>query len=141
MSFSFSKTRKSGGLFDNDDCERPACDDIKKALPSSTEELQAMSQKLAAKKKVQCPPRSAELGRSSWKLLHSMVRVCVYVLLVCKSCPHLYESTFPSRPPGIPINQPRPNKYELPTLWKLWQNFILVHGVPLTFKRASKNRL
>ena len=79
MSFSFTKTRKSGGLFDNDDCERPACDDIKKALPSSTEELQAMSQKLASKKKVQCPPRSAELGRSSWKLLHSMVRVCVCI--------------------------------------------------------------
>ena len=69
------------------------------------------------------------------------VCMCVYVLLVGKSCPHLYQSTFPSRPPGIPINQPRPNKYELPTLWKLWQNFILVHGVPLTFKRASKNRL
>jgi hypothetical protein len=65
---------KGGGLFGDEDCERPACDDIKQTLPKSMEEFQAMTQKHAAKKKVECPPRSAELGRSSWKLLHSMVR-------------------------------------------------------------------
>lgn len=57
-----------------EDCERPACDDIKKSLPTSMEELKAMAKKQAAKEKVHCPPRTAELGRSSWKLLHSMVR-------------------------------------------------------------------
>jgi FAD-linked sulfhydryl oxidase len=56
----------------DEDCERPACDDIKMNLPSSMEELHSMAKKQAAKKKVECPPRSAELGRSSWKLLHSM---------------------------------------------------------------------
>eukprot|EP00339_Tiarina_fusa_P024419 CAMPEP_0117039298 /NCGR_PEP_ID=MMETSP0472-20121206/27597_1 /TAXON_ID=693140 ORGANISM="Tiarina fusus, Strain LIS" /NCGR_SAMPLE_ID=MMETSP0472 /ASSEMBLY_ACC=CAM_ASM_000603 /LENGTH=156 /DNA_ID=CAMNT_0004749765 /DNA_START=325 /DNA_END=795 /DNA_ORIENTATION=- len=56
----------------DEDCERPACDDIKKNLPSSMEELKAMAKKQKAKRKVECPPRSAELGRSSWKLLHSM---------------------------------------------------------------------
>ncbi|CAJ1936734.1 unnamed protein product [Cylindrotheca closterium] len=59
------------GLFE-EDCERPACDDVKKMLPSSLDEAKQLSQKLASKQKVQCPPRSAELGRSSWKLLHSM---------------------------------------------------------------------
>jgi hypothetical protein len=74
MSFqSASSNSKKNSPFE-DDCERPACEDIKKALPNSLEDLQAMSQKLAAKKKLECPPRSAELGRSSWKLLHSMVR-------------------------------------------------------------------
>eukprot|EP00980_Cylindrotheca_fusiformis_P024492 scaffold11961_cov122-Cylindrotheca_fusiformis.AAC.4 len=59
------------GIF-GEDCERPACDEVQKGMPSSIEEAKAMSQKLASKQKVQCPPRSAELGRSSWKLLHSM---------------------------------------------------------------------
>jgi hypothetical protein len=66
------------GLFE-EDCERPACDDIKKALPSSIDEAKAMSKKLASKQKVQCPPRSAELGRSSWNLLHSMVRPVSFI--------------------------------------------------------------
>ena len=58
----------------DEDCERPSCDDVKKALPASMEELQAMAKKQKEKQKVECPPNSAELGRSSWKLLHSMVR-------------------------------------------------------------------
>lgn len=75
MTMAPSKTQS--GLFGEEDCERPSCDDIKQALPKSMEELQAMAQKHAAKKKVECPPRSAELGRSSWKLLHSMVRYSI----------------------------------------------------------------
>eukprot|EP00934_Nitzschia_sp_Nitz4_P003715 Nitzschia sp. Nitz4//scaffold29_size155292//67567//68205//NITZ4_002657-RA/size155292-processed-gene-0.46-mRNA-1//-1//CDS//3329546445//3705//frame0 len=59
-------------LFGDQDCERPACDDIKQALPKSMEDLQAMAKKHQAKKKVECPPRSAEIGRSTWKLLHTM---------------------------------------------------------------------
>jgi hypothetical protein len=57
----------------HDDCERPSCDDITKALPTSMEEFQAMSKKAKENKKVECPLRSAQLGRSSWNLLHSMV--------------------------------------------------------------------
>jgi hypothetical protein len=71
-----SSSAKKGGLFD-DDCDRPSCDDIKQALPKSMEEFQALTKKHAAKKKVECPLRSAELGRSSWNLLHTMVRACV----------------------------------------------------------------
>lgn len=67
-----AKQRES--LFGEEDCERPACDDIKQALPKSMEEVQALTQKHAAKQKVECPPRGAELGRSSWKLMHTMVR-------------------------------------------------------------------
>jgi FAD-linked sulfhydryl oxidase len=62
------------GVFNDADCERPACDDIKGALPKSMAEIEAMKKKMAKKqeKNVECPPRTAELGRSSWKLLHSM---------------------------------------------------------------------
>ena len=66
------KSSKFGGLF-GEDCERPACDDIKNSLPGSMEDLKEMAKNQAASKKVQCPPRKGELGRSSWKLLHSMV--------------------------------------------------------------------
>lgn len=65
--------KDSSGIF-GEDCERPACDTIKQAMPGSMEALQELSAKQKAKKKVECPPRSAELGRSSWKLLHTMVR-------------------------------------------------------------------
>jgi hypothetical protein len=76
---------KKKGLFLDEDCERPACDDIQKSLPKSMEELQAMTAKnkqQQQKKKVECPPRTAELGRSSWKLLHSMVRTSVRYLCI-----------------------------------------------------------
>jgi mitochondrial FAD-linked sulfhydryl oxidase len=60
----------------SDDCDRPACDDIKAALPTSMAEIEAMKKWMAEKgrseTKVECPPKSAELGRGSWKLLHSM---------------------------------------------------------------------
>jgi mitochondrial FAD-linked sulfhydryl oxidase len=63
-------------LFQNDDCDRPACDDIAKSLPKSMEEVQALKKRLEEQQSqnatVECPPKSAELGRSSWKLLHSM---------------------------------------------------------------------
>jgi hypothetical protein len=67
---------RKGGLFGDADCERPACDDVKKALPTSLDDLTTMvAKRAAADQKVECPPRSADLGRSSWKLLHSMVRI------------------------------------------------------------------
>ena len=69
----FSKKKES--LFPGaDDCERPSCEDVKKALPSSMEELKAMSErhKKAQAKNVKCPIRSSELGHSSWNLLHTM---------------------------------------------------------------------
>ena len=70
---SLSMAKQREGLFGEEDCDRPACDDVKQAFPKSMEEFQALSDKYAAKKKVECPPRSADLGRSSWKLLHTMV--------------------------------------------------------------------
>lgn len=59
-------------LFQNEDCDRPACDDVASVLPKSMEEVEAIRRKVQAKKKVECPPKSAELGRSSWTLLHCM---------------------------------------------------------------------
>ena len=57
-----------------EDCDRPSCDDIKSTLPKSLEEYKAMAEKYSKSKKVQCPPFKSELGRSSWTLLHTMVR-------------------------------------------------------------------
>ena len=37
------------------------------------EALESMSKEYKAKQPVQCPPKKSELGRSSWKLLHTMV--------------------------------------------------------------------
>ena len=69
-----SSPNHNGGLFGNssEDCERPACDDVKSALPKSMAEVEALRKRIENKKAVECPPRTAELGRSSWKLLHSM---------------------------------------------------------------------
>ena len=60
------------GLFQTDDCERPACDEVKSAIPSSMAEFEVMKKKYEKQKKVECPPGSAELGLGTWKLLHSM---------------------------------------------------------------------
>eukprot|EP00537_Pseudo-nitzschia_pungens_P006327 CAMPEP_0172377482 /NCGR_PEP_ID=MMETSP1060-20121228/68927_1 /TAXON_ID=37318 /ORGANISM="Pseudo-nitzschia pungens, Strain cf. cingulata" /LENGTH=189 /DNA_ID=CAMNT_0013105169 /DNA_START=348 /DNA_END=917 /DNA_ORIENTATION=+ len=95
------------GLFqEDDDCERPACDEVKSALPSSMAQFEKMKKKYEEEQQQQqqqqqqqiekrtkannnnnnnnnndhqksaagadCPPGSAELGRGSWKLLHSM---------------------------------------------------------------------
>jgi hypothetical protein len=66
-----------------DDCDRPACDDIANMMHqaasasattkdgSLTQAATPRKQKLEAKR---CPPGIAELGQSSWTLLHSMVR-------------------------------------------------------------------
>jgi FAD-linked sulfhydryl oxidase len=61
------------GLFQNDDCERPACDEMKAVLPASMAEFEEMKKKYEKQKKVECPPGSAEMGLGTWKLLHSMV--------------------------------------------------------------------
>jgi len=64
-----------------DDCSRPACDD----MTSMMKQAQERSSHTAANKgtavaasqtpSVECPPNSAFLGRLSWTLLHSMVRI------------------------------------------------------------------
>jgi hypothetical protein len=54
-----------------DDCDRPSCDDMvgmmKQAMNRSKE-----------KEKVECPPTSPELGRSTWTLLHTLVCRVLY---------------------------------------------------------------
>ena len=60
------------GLFHEEDCERPACDEMNSILPKSMAELQEMRLKYDSKKSTECPPASASLGKSSWTLLHSM---------------------------------------------------------------------
>ena len=59
-------------VFESEDCERPACDDVKAALPSSMAEFEKMKKLYDKQKKLECPPGSAELGVGAWKLLHSM---------------------------------------------------------------------
>lgn len=67
-----------------EDCERPACDDMVSMLkqaqarkglnPSAPLVPQELDEELQTLSSPSCPPNSAELGRSSWTLLHSMVR-------------------------------------------------------------------
>jgi hypothetical protein len=59
-----------------DDCERPACEDTVGFINAAKGRLEkgAATTTTSAASAVQCPPRSAQLGRSSWDLLHSMVR-------------------------------------------------------------------
>lgn len=138
---------KARGLFGDEDCERPACDDVKQALPKSMEELQAMAQKHAANKKVECPPRSAELGRSSWKLLHAMVCWSRAKNLVAFS--RIDYSSFFSRHhaplvrkthrrPGTLTSQQWTNKRRWQASFRRWPCSILVFGVPRIFKKKSK---
>jgi hypothetical protein len=68
-----------------DDCDRPACDDMMSMLKAASGRVREneKKKKIALHETVQpdqtsfrlqCPPKSAELGSSSWTLLHTMVR-------------------------------------------------------------------
>lgn len=60
-----------------EDCDRPACEDTVNALNSALSRLNMKSggdKKKSVKAKVECPPSKSLLGDSSWNLLHSMVR-------------------------------------------------------------------
>lgn len=60
-----------------EDCDRPACEDTVNALNSALSRLNMKSggdEKKSVKAKVECPPSKSLLGDSSWNLLHSMVR-------------------------------------------------------------------
>lgn len=66
-----------------DDCERPSCDGVKSMFEKAMAASGLPSKPKVATKgdhdddspasTVECPPNSAELGRGSWTLLHSMV--------------------------------------------------------------------
>jgi FAD-linked sulfhydryl oxidase len=59
-----------------EDCDRPACEDTVNALNSALSRLNMKSggdEKKSVKAKVECPPSKSLLGDSSWNLLHSMV--------------------------------------------------------------------
>jgi hypothetical protein len=72
---------------DDDDCDRPACDGMNsmmqqmKKLSTTTTTTAAASTSSSSSdtnpmvSKEECPPTSATLGKGSWTLLHSMVRV------------------------------------------------------------------
>mmetsp|Transcript_4868 Transcript_4868/g.9010 ORF Transcript_4868/g.9010 Transcript_4868/m.9010 type:complete len:172 (+) Transcript_4868:73-588(+) len=64
-----------------DDCDRPACDDTVSALSAALRrvsknkgvtENEASLETTLPREYSACPPNSAELGRSTWTLLHSM---------------------------------------------------------------------
>ena len=57
-----------------DDCERPACSDTVSAMKKLMTEMEnsERSSKKKTKKKIQCPPNSATIGKGTWTLLHSM---------------------------------------------------------------------
>ena len=78
------KSKKMKKLLALDDCDRPACDDVQSMFQkaaaaaeasrtSSTSSSTVVVEKKATMKSA-CPAGSAELGRSTWTLLHSMVR-------------------------------------------------------------------
>ena len=70
-----------------DDCERPACDDVKSMFAKALEVSKADNARADAKPRasktsgVECPPNSATIGKGSWTLIHSMVR-----LLLARPC-------------------------------------------------------
>lgn len=66
------------GIMSADDCDRPACDDTVKALNAALARVN--SKKEQDETTSQCPPNSAQLGRSTWDLLHSMVRIRIYAV-------------------------------------------------------------
>ncbi|GKY94932.1 hypothetical protein MPSEU_000458100 [Mayamaea pseudoterrestris] len=66
-----------------DDCDRPACDDMMSMLKAASNRVHKnandkninvdlSSDVESQQSAIRCPPKSAELGRSSWTLLHSM---------------------------------------------------------------------
>lgn len=60
-----------------EDCDRPACEDTVNALNSALNRLNmknSIDERKTVKGKVECPPSKSLLGDSSWNLLHSMVR-------------------------------------------------------------------
>jgi hypothetical protein len=67
-----------------DDCDRPACDDMTAMLKAASNRLRSNTTAYTTttnktddskitRPALQCPPKSPELGRSSWTLLHAMV--------------------------------------------------------------------
>ena len=65
-----------------DDCERPACDDVKamfsralKAAKSQPAAEALPKPRVGEKTGIECPPNRPTIGRGSWTLLHSMVGV------------------------------------------------------------------
>ena len=71
------KTKKLAGI---DDCERPACDDIQSMFQKAAAEANKQKETSKTVQTVkECPAGSSELGRSTWTLMHSMVRrACLY---------------------------------------------------------------
>ena len=60
-----------------DDCDRPACEETVSALSSALNRLNEKKKKGGAgaiKNTATCPPTKDYIGKSSWTLLHSMVR-------------------------------------------------------------------
>lgn len=67
-------------LNQQDDCERPACEDTVNALSSALNRLNKKNESPTKKSEtnaqattVSCPPSKDVIGSSSWTLLHSMV--------------------------------------------------------------------
>jgi hypothetical protein len=107
-----------------DDCSRPACDDMtsmmKQAQERSSHTAANTGTAVAASQtpSVECPPNSAFLGRSSWTLLHSMVRIGLpfvstkqvtqnptnhHQFVVCRlNLPYIYTGCLVSRPTQRP---------------------------------------
>lgn len=72
--------------FGGDDCDRPACDDVKDAMTKSGLQFERTKrQPNFATKDVattDCPVNTSQLGRSSWTLLHSVVSQCPVILFL-----------------------------------------------------------
>ena len=62
-----------------ENCDRPACEDTVSALSAAIERIGGQAKSLASEKSLECPPSKDSLGRSSWTLLHNMVRYQFYL--------------------------------------------------------------
>lgn len=66
-------------ILENDDCDRPACDDTMSALSKALKHSQQgtsttnhSATTTTTRTTIHCPPTKAAIGTSSWDLLHSM---------------------------------------------------------------------
>ena len=67
---------------DIDDCERPACDDVRsmfaKAMAASKKADSGGAEakpRVSKQTGIECPPNRSTIGKGSWTLIHSMVRL------------------------------------------------------------------
>ena len=148
-----SKYRKTPAAFDKflEDCERPACDDVKamfiKAKTRLTESQKKDEQEETSAPAVECPPSSGALGTATWTLLHSMVSKVFTRHSRTLWKIHVQHTSHHSRAPlshrrlGILMTPRNVIENTCSTFLMHLLDSIRVHGVPRTFEPISRKSL